>query len=147
MPQANAERTVFILLSTAGGLALQSGNNVDNEAIGLGADEVVGDAYFDTIGAVNRYTSTVGLSGQGWMVQSLLVDAAGWEHFLNGTSIDSGADVLATGSDFLTVGGSLVGAELADMSVAAILIYDSALSEGDRLDVLDYLQVKYGISF
>ena len=145
LPLNNEDRTVFMLLNTDGGTAIQYGEAVDNGAVSFAADAVSGNAVFGTYGDEN--ISSFGLSGQGWQVQSITIGSNQWRHYLNDVVVDSGTGSFATGSEFLAIGGSIDGGDLADSSIAALLVYDAELSASEHQGVLDYLRVKYAIEF
>ena len=91
--------------------------------------------------------SSLGLSGQGWQIQSAVINNGQWDHYLNDVIVDSGSGSFATGSTSLSIGGDLQGGNLAGASIAALLIYDASLSALEYQEVLDYLRVKYALSF
>ena len=147
LPLNNEDRTVFLLLNTNGGTVFQYGEVNNNGAISLAADVVSGNAVFDSIGSGNTHVSSLGLSGQGWQIQSVVIGSNQWSHYLNDVVVDSGTGAFATGSEYLSIGGTIEGGDLADSSVAALLIYDAQLNAIEHQSVLDYLRVKYAIDF
>ena len=147
LPLSNENRTVVLLLNTNGGTAVQYGDYVPDGAISLGADSVSGNAVFDFVGPGNTHVSSLGLSVQGWQIQSAVINNGQWDHYLNDVIVDSGSGSFATGSTSLSIGGDLQGGNLAGASIAALLIYDASLSALEYQEVLDYLRVKYALSF
>ena len=77
------------------------------------------------------------------MVQSGLVSGNTATHFKNGTQIGQFTHAYDTVIGKLVIGAEIGNAGFAGMDVAALLIYDRALSASERADVEAYLQRKY----
>jgi hypothetical protein len=81
------------------------------------------------------------------MVQSATVSGDQVVHYKNGSQIDSGTRTYdttldATDSKFV-IGEEIAEIGYADMDVAAVVVYDRALSDTERQQVEDYLDQKY----
>ena len=113
----------------------------------MSADAISGNAIFKSAGEGDTHDSLIGLSGQAWQIQSVVIGGGQWTHYLNDDVIDSGSGTLAASADYLTLGGTLQGDDFADSSVAALLIYDVQLNAAEHQSVLDYLRVKYAVDF
>jgi len=145
LPTQNSDRTVMILMNTNGGSVFQYGSTGDGEAITLGADLASGDAFIDFLGPGNQRISLFGLAGQGWQIQSFLISSGNWSHRVNTEEVDSNSTMLITGNQGLVLGGDLTGTDLGETSIAAVVVYDTALTPEQFDRVVDYLKVKYGI--
>jgi hypothetical protein len=144
LPSADGDRTMFFVVSYDsvgyGGFAYGATNC--NEAFGL----VVDGAGFLAVQAwclEDDVISTEPGTGAGWMVQSAVLESNSLSHYKNGGHIDSANQTFNTGSDVLVVGAELDGDPFVEMGVAAVLVYDRALTESERWQVEGYLQDKY----
>ena len=83
-------------------------------------------------------------SGTGWLTQtSLLASETLWQ-YRDGELVDSTGHAFATAADGrLMIGAELDGSPHLEMDVAAVLIYDRALGEEERLAVESYLGQRY----
>ena len=150
LPGGNADRTVFSVVqyrSTGfGGVAWGSTSqgdcaNLGNRTFGLIVDPS-GDLTVQGW-CVDFESSAVG-TGQGWLVQSAVHSAGTLRHFKDGQPIDTRSHTFDTDADgALVIGAELDSSPYLDMDVAALLIYDRALDDAERLAVESYLQEKY----
>lgn len=142
LPVDNANRSMFVVVNYEsdgfGGVAY--GTPSCNQAFGLSVDGS-GDltltkwcADFDTANPGN---------GAGWLVQSALVQFGRFSHFQNAVLIDVGNHDFGTVASAIRVGSELDANPTLDMDVAAILLYDRALSPEEHSQVLGYLRKKY----
>ncbi len=136
------DRSVFVVASyTAGDVhAFSYGSAACGDVFALGVasdgDLAIDDgcSTFDTIAAGD---------GAGWLVQSAIVSTASVRHFSNGAQIGAPAAALTTTATGIALGSDLSGVLYCDMDVAAILVYDRALTEAERSQVEGYLELKY----
>jgi len=90
------------------------------------------------------FPSATAGSGTGWLVQSAILSNGTLEHFRDGQVIDTFTHTFATDySGRLVLGAEIDGTPALDMDLAAVLVYDHALSEAERQDIEAYLQLKY----
>ncbi len=141
-PVGAADRSMFQVVrydsNGFGGTAY--GDNACGQAFGLIVDNG-GDL------TVQRWcsdfqTSTPG-NGAGWLRQSAIVDGSEVRHYKDGSLLQTDANNLATVSTRFVTGAEIDSNPYLDMDVAAVLLYDVALSEADRIAVENYLSEKY----
>ncbi len=78
-----------------------------------------------------------------WMCQSVVLSDSLLIHRRDGVVIDTLTHTYATGDGPAVVGRSLEGSSWVDMDLAAVLVYDRALSDAERQAVERYLELKY----
>lgn len=143
---ANSDRTVFLIArynNSAVDAGFSYGNAADNRAFGLTVDGSSGSLTVQGYGATNDQVSGTTGTGASWLSQSVVLNANTFTHYLNGSLIDTGAHLFDTGGDQIVIGETIGGGGFAEMDVAAVLVYDRALAEAERLYVESYLQEKY----
>lgn len=139
-----ADRTVFLVARYhgPGWGGFEYGAAALNNAFGLGVSP---DGYL----AVRAYiapadfVSTEPGTGAGFLVQSVVVSSGQVSHFRGHDLIDTRVHAFNTVSDRIRLGAGLDDASYVDMDVAAVLVYNRALSAAERRTVQDYLQIKY----
>jgi len=143
-PTGNQNRTVFVVTDYQspghGGFAY--GTDDCNQAFGL----IVDDAGALTVQGwcpANDYSAGVEGPDAGWLSQAAVLTGSQLVHYRNGTRIDSVAHSYDTRSDRLVLGAELTPAPYLDMEVAAVLVYDRALSDAERQQVEQYLNETY----
>ena len=145
-PEGPDDRTVFVVVDYKsvgfGGFAY--GNNSCNQTFGLVVTNQGNLAMQGWCGSNDFLTGEPG-TGIGWFVHSATVDSSEVRHFKDGLEIDRFTHTYATEAHQgrIMLGAEIDGSPSVAMNVAAVLIYDSALSELDRIAVEDYLQSKY----
>ncbi|AUV82844.1 hypothetical protein C2R22_15360 [Salinigranum rubrum] len=144
VPTGNADRTVFVVAEYRevgyGGVAY--GLPKENQVFGLSVDPN-GDLMVQGWGGPNDYVSTTAGTGTGWFTQSAVHSNGAFTHYKDGTAIDSATHTFATDNDRLVVGAEMTPAPYLDMDVAAVVIYDRALTDTERQQVEAYLQQTY----
>ncbi|EDX87629.1 PKD domain protein [Synechococcus sp. PCC 7335] len=151
LPEGNAERSLFLVTKYNGnGIGGATyGDNRRNRAFGAVTDSD-GTLMVQGWGGMNDFDSNVTGTGDGWLLQEVVYDGNTLNHYKNGSLIDTRIHTYATdvaNGNGLVIGGELDGTPFVDMEVAALLIYDRALSETERQQVESYLQGKYfGVS-
>ncbi len=148
LPTGNQDRTLLAVVRYRGdGFGgITWGAPACNQAFGAVVDNRGQLAVQGWCTGNDFLTSTAGV-GAGWRIQSVTLEGSQLLHHADGTLIDD------TRHDFDTApGGSLVvGAEIdgspqVPMDLAAILIFDRALSDTERRQLEGYLREKYGLS-
>lgn len=154
LPGGNTDRTLFLVASyrssdhagfsygsTDEGLGCTSQGN---RAFGLVVDRP-GKLTVQGWCAEADFHSEAQGTGRGWLVQSALLRSGRLHHFLDGVEIDGVDHGFATdvAGGRIVLGVELDGFPYADMDVAAVLVYDRALSPEERLEVEAFLQGKY----
>ncbi len=147
LPEGNAERSLFLVTkyngNGFGGAAY--GDNRRNQAFGAIAHDD-GTLMVQGWGGANDFDSNVAGTGAGWLLQEVIHDGETLTHYKDGSLIDTRTHTYATdvaNGNGLVIGAELDGTPFVDMEVAALLIYDRALSETERQQVETYLQGKY----
>jgi hypothetical protein len=145
LPAGNTNRTMFLIAkydaaSLGGGVAY--GNGANNQAFGVVVKASSGELALQGFGNGNDLTSTVSGIGAGWLLQSAVLS--------NGVAIlyKNGVEIARWSHSYNTVLSKLViAAEIkrgfVGMEVAAVLVYDRALSPSEQATVESYLQNKY----
>jgi hypothetical protein len=149
MPGGTSDRTMFLVAkydaaATTAGVAF--GDAVPNEAFGLTVDGGSGGLTVEGFGNGNNFVTTAVGNGAGWLVQSVVLSANAISQYRDGKLIITAAhafntDVTSATSHLVLAGG--IGSGFADMDIAAVLVYDRALSEAERHQVQAALQTKY----
>ena len=106
-------------------------------------DSPAGNLAVQGWGAANDFVSSEQGTGSGWLVQSAVLSANQLEHYRDGKIIDSAFHAFNTQATDLRIAEEIDGLGFADMDVAAVLIYDRALTEMERQEVQAYLHSKY----
>jgi len=147
LPSGSANRTMFLVVEyiNFGGVStgLVYGDGQKNQAFGLVSDWDGGDLAVQGWGGANDFDSGVDAASQGWMVQSVILDANTFTHYQNGVVIDSGSHVFNTDLQKLVLGAEIKGLGESQLNISAVLIYDRALTEAERQQVEAFLQNKY----
>jgi hypothetical protein len=149
LPAGNADRTMFTVIqynaaSRYAGVAY--GNNGQNKAFGLVVNGSKGFLTVQGWGSSHDVKSTEPGTGAGWLSQSAVVSSNALTHYKNGALIDTqDPRSYATEIDKIRIGQELSGNTngFVTIDVAAVLVYDRALSGTERQLVEDYLQTKY----
>ena len=76
-------------------------------------------------------------------MQSAILTNSQLVHYLNGIQIDEQGHAYNTVVQTMVVGAELDGSPFINMQVAAIVVYDRALSAAEHDQVQAYLQSKY----
>ena len=141
-----ADRSVFIVAqynSTSVFAGVAYGTGSPNETFGLVANSPQGNLTVQGFGLDNDFVSAEQGVGSGWLVQSAVLNSSELDHFRDGKLIDSAFHAFNTQADDLKIAEEIDGLGFADMDVAAVLIYDRALTEMERQEVQAYLHSKY----
>jgi VCBS repeat-containing protein len=141
------DRTMFFVVDYIAAEGVTSGlvygDGARNEAFGLAVKHADGDLMVHGWGSANDFDSNDEGLAQGWLVQSVVLDDNLFQHYLNGTLIDSRTKAFNTDLQKLIIGAEIAGLGESQMNVAAAFIYDRALSVGERQDMETYLQHVY----
>jgi len=89
------------------------------------------------------FASPVLGTGAGWLVQSAVLSDGWLRHYHDGTLIGTHKHNFNTVLTRLVLGAEIDSSPYIDMQVAAVLVYDRALSAEEQVEVLNYLQSKY----
>ena len=143
LPEGNADRTAFLVTryrdTGFGGFAY--GSTSCGGVFGLVVDH---QGKLTVQGWCSDYRSAAVANGAGWLIQSVRLDGGWLEHFRDGQLIDTAAVTLATdGAGVIVLGTELDGRPAVAMDVAAVLVFDRALGEGERLAVESALEARY----
>lgn len=144
-PSGNADRTVIMLVrylsSGTGGFGW--GTNFCNEAFQIIAFPPDGNLMLAGWCGANSFPTATPGFGAGWILHSARLQSDNYTHYRDGTVIDSGTHVFATTTAFMALGAEVNGSSHVEMDVAAVLVYDRALSDVERAQSEDYLSLKY----
>ncbi|MCA9259898.1 MAG: PQQ-dependent sugar dehydrogenase, partial [Planctomycetales bacterium] len=153
LPLGYQDRSMFVVVNYIDMQGLDTGvaygATAYNRTFGLTGDGVTGNLAVQGWGnSADRTTSELAV-GQGWMIQSAVVDDNVLYQYRDGTLIDTWSHVYQTeiggaGSKFI-LGGEITGFGYSQMEVAAVLIYNRALTAAEHQQVEQYLYYKYFI--
>ncbi|MEM9483918.1 MAG: DUF4347 domain-containing protein, partial [Cyanobacteria bacterium P01_F01_bin.116] len=145
LPAGSADRTVFLVATydndAEGTGGFSYGAPEDNNTFGLVT--IDGSLGIQGWRPTNDFRSQEDARGAGWLTQSVVLENNSFNHYKNGTLIDSQTHVFATDSQQLVIGAEIDGSPAVGMEVAEVLVYDRALSDSERQAVENYLQQEY----
>jgi probable HAF family extracellular repeat protein len=145
-PSGNSNRTLFVVAqynSASAWAGVAYGNGAANEAFGLGVVAPTGELVLQGWGGGNDLVSSVPTIGAGWMLQAGLVSNSIATLFTNGAPVAQFTHAYNTVLNRLVIGEEIAGLGYAGLDVAAVLLYDRALTPAERASVEDYLRDKY----
>ena len=146
LPTGGDDRTIFVLANYKsngyGGFAYGSAEL--NQTFGLAVDND-GDLLIQAWGNGNDNTTDVNGTGVGWLTQSAKLSGGNLTHYKDGVEIDSSSHAYNTSAERLVLGAEIDSSPYLDMEVAAVLVFDRALSEAERQEVENYLKAKYAL--
>ncbi|MEM9169804.1 MAG: Ig-like domain-containing protein, partial [Pseudomonadota bacterium] len=154
LPGGNQDRTVFIVadyIDQNGVFAgVAYGEGLPNEAFGVvstGSELLAVQGWGGGNDIISGVSDGDNVGADEWLVQSAILDDGQITHFLNDAIIDTGSQTYATditsATSQLIIGGEIAGRGFAEMEVAAVLIYDRALSASEHDAVEQYLLEKF----
>ncbi|MDS9468928.1 Ig-like domain-containing protein [Paracoccus sp. MBLB3053] len=145
LPSGSSDRTVFLVVDyinpnySVSGVAYGDGGR--NKTFGVVNKQ--GELAVQGYGGANDFSTGVdGLQG-GFLVQSAILSAGTLSQYRNGTLIDTDAHSFNTQIERLIIGGEINDKGQSEMKVAAVLIYNRALSESERVQVENFLKTTY----
>jgi hypothetical protein len=144
LPAGNGNRTMFVVAKYNSstwwaGVAYGSGGN--NQAFGLTVKHPSGEMVLQGWGQ-DLITATPGI-GAGWMIQSAVLENSVAAIFKDGTQVGQWTHTYNTVLSKLVIGQEIANLGYAGMDIAAVLIYDRALTAAELAEVETYLQSKY----
>jgi hypothetical protein len=144
LPAGNGNRTMFVVAKYNSstwwaGVAYGSGGN--NQAFGLTVKHPSGEMVLQGWGQ-DLITATPGI-GAGWMIQSAVLENSVAAIFKDGTQVGQWTHTYNTVLSKLVIGQEIANLGYAGMDIAAVLIYDRALTAAELAEVETYLQNKY----
>lgn len=147
LPAGNADRTMFLVVNYPGGSTAWAGAcygaGASNRAFGLLVKHPTGQLGLQGWGSGNDLVSTTPGMGAGWMVQSGMLSSSTGSLYKNGTQIAQFAHTYDTLVSKLVIGEEIKSLGFVVMDVAALLVYNRALSLNERESVDTYLRKKY----
>jgi hypothetical protein len=129
LPAGDADRTMYTVVryDSVGYGGVAYGTDAINETFGL-IVHPSGTLTVQGWGAANDFNSGIAGTSMGWMVQSAIHEAGTMTHYQDGTQIDLQLHTYATNPTKIVLGAEIDRAPFMDMDVAAVLIYDRALT-------------------
>jgi glucose/arabinose dehydrogenase len=145
LPAANGNRTMFVVAkydgaSAWGGAAYGTGGA--NQAFGLVVTPS-GPLTLQGWGGGNDLVSTTAGIGAGWLIQAAVLASGTATLYKDDSQIAQWTHTYNTVLTRLVIGEEIAGLGFVDMDVAAVLIYNRALSATERASVGAYLRSKY----
>ncbi len=146
LPTGNANRTVYLVAKYRGvgfgGFAY--GNASCNQVFGTIVDNV-GNLAAQGWCPQHDYASAAVGTGSGWLIQSVVHEAGVMKHYKDGVLLDTQSHSYNTQLTKLVLGGELADNQFMDMQVAAVMVYDRALTALEQQQMIVYLQAQYGL--
>ncbi|MCB0644141.1 MAG: thrombospondin type 3 repeat-containing protein, partial [Phaeodactylibacter sp.] len=145
-PSGNQDRTMFLVVryvNSAVWAGAGFGNGANNQAFGLVVDGGSGNLTLQGWGGSNDQESTEPGIGAGWLSQSVVLENDNFIHYKDGNQIDAGSHVFNTVLNRLVLGEEINNIGFAQLDIAAVLLYDRALTDQERQEVESYIQNKY----
>lgn len=151
LPAGGANRTVFVVANYVNPQGVQSGfaygKSNANRTFAVGVDGASGNLAVHGYLAANDLISSTAGAGQGWQLQSVVLESNQLSHYADGMLIDSWTHAYNTRNDApqskIVLGQALDETGYSQLEVAAALVYDRALSASERQQVEAYLNEKY----
>ncbi|MGE3165612.1 MAG: immunoglobulin domain-containing protein [Planctomycetota bacterium] len=144
LPTGNANRTAFVVAryNGPGFSGVSYGTAVCNQAFSLGTAPN-GNLEVQGWCAANDFITADAGVGAGWQIHGAVHDGGLLAQYRDGFWIDSVVHAFDTQPTRLVVGQELNGSAFVPVDVAAVLVYDRALTAAERLAVETYLLEKY----
>jgi glucose/arabinose dehydrogenase/PKD repeat protein len=151
IPGGNEDRTMIVVANYQATQGIEAGVAYGagglNQTFGLTADGGTGRLAVQGWGNRNDRTSSAPGVSAGWIVQSVVLGNSQVRHYRDGDLIDAWRQVYQTNLQAAdsqwVIGGEIANLGFNRMSVAAVLLYDRALTDLERSQVEAYLQGKY----
>jgi large repetitive protein len=146
LPVGNGERTMFVVAKYLGSSAwagVSYGQGSDNGTFGLAVKQTTGELMLQGWGGGHDLVSATPGIGAGWLVQSGKVGGGSGTLYRDGAQIGQFSHAYNTGLTKFVIGEEIAGLGHVAMEVAAVLVYDRALSDAERASVDAYLHAKY----
>jgi glucose/arabinose dehydrogenase len=148
------DRTVFAVIKYVDAQLVSAGisfgKGAPNEAFGLATESSSGELMVQGFGSGNDFPSGVNGQGAGWMTQSVVLSSDTIQHYQDGTLIDTDSHAFSTNLADASAGGSriVIGEQIdelgfSQLEVAAVIVYNRALTDTERQQVEEYLDFKY----
>jgi glucose/arabinose dehydrogenase len=146
LPSGNADRTMFVVAkynSSTWWAGVGYGSGANNQAFGLTAKHPTGELVLQGWGGGSDLVTAAPAIGAGWKVQSAVLENSVAAVFMNGLQVGQWTHTYNTVLSKLVIGQEIAGYGNVGMDVAAVLIYNRALTAPEREQVEAYLQNKY----
>ncbi|MEM7165196.1 MAG: immunoglobulin domain-containing protein [Planctomycetota bacterium] len=144
-PSGATNRTVMALVNYQdngpGGVGFGAGNC--NEAFSLEIVPPVGLLAVSGYCGTNNFTTPIVGNGAGWIVHSAIVDNDALTHYQDGAAIGTATHTFATVADMLRIGRDIDGSPFTQMQIAAVLVYNRALTPTEHDETIAFFNDKY----
>jgi hypothetical protein len=146
LPLGNSDRTILVVaryLSSTWAAGAVYGSPRNNSSFGPAVKHPTGVLMVMGFGAAHDLVSSTPGIGAGWLLQDVVHQAGATTMSKDGVSIASWTHTYATTRVKFVIGEEIKKNGLVKMDVAAILLYDRALSSPELDEVRAYLREKY----
>lgn len=146
LPEGSSDRTMVLLIKydANGHGGVGYGTNECNQAFSPSVNNSGQLMVQGWCGSSDFHTDVPG-TGQGWLIQSVVYGGSQLDHYVNGELIDTFSHSFNTTAARIMIGAELDSRPRIPMQLAAVLLFDSALSPDDLASVESYLAGKYGL--
>lgn len=144
-PSGSSDRTMIAVVQyfDDGPGGVSYGNGSCNQAFGLIAVPPSGNLMLTGYCGANDFSTTTPGNGAGWLIHSAVVDTGSVTQYMDGLTIGTGNHSFATVNNSLQIGREIDGAPFVSMQVAAVLVYNRALTPAEHGQVVSFLTDKY----
>ena len=97
-------------------------------------------------GTSSDHGASGAMSSGSYYVLGSITDGVNDYSYINGTALTMRANAMTSFSDGYIIGSSAASSQYWDGTIGEILIYNTALSNSDRLSIQTYLGIKWGIT-
>ena len=144
LPESNSDRSVVMLVnyaqSSAGGL--NYGATICDGAFNAGVDET-GIASVRDHCSENNLSTQRSVSLNNWIIQAVVLEDSELRHYIDGQLASTTSHNFNTVADQLALGGSLDGSSFEEFQIAAVFVWDKAISAQELSGAEGYLIQKY----
>lgn len=146
-PTGASDRTVLMVVryDSAGWGGLSWGTNSNNRTFGVGVASNPGNLAVQGWGKANDYDTGARGTGQGWMIQRVVVSANQGTVARDGTAIGSFTHQYKTTNSRIRLGVEIDDSPSVAMSVAEAIIYNRSLTASELDQAETYLAQRYSI--
>lgn len=149
LPGGNQNRTMFVVSkynSAPVWAGVSYGAAANNQTFGIIAKQTSGELVLQGYGKYHDLVTTASGVGAGWILQSAVLNDGVAAIYKNSIQVKQWSHIYDTSLSRFVIGQEMGNRGYVAMEIAAVLIYDRALSQAERDEVEEYLRNKYLIA-